>query len=243
MSTRISARFTQFRRQILVQLVKLIAPTKTEICLTQFVGREDLAPIALFRLDGWNEVLYRDLNLSPEDSVCVLGAYLGDSISEYRNRFDSPVIGLEPISEFCTNLNLRFKTDPKVKILEVAASDRNESLEINLLNDSTSFYKEGHKSEKIISIDIVELFESLEKPPHVLELNIEGVEFRVLNRLLDSSYASSVNILLIQFHDFVEDSDLMRAEIRKRLSRDYVEVFCYPYVWERWDLKPEISKF
>jgi FkbM family methyltransferase len=227
----------RLRREFLILIVKIIAPTRSEIGLIEFVGRENLSPIALFRLDGWNEVLYAGLDLNAQDSVCVLGAYLGDSIHEYRNRYDSAVIGLEPISEFCTSLGLRFSSDQKVQIVKIGASDRSESVKINLSDDATSLYIEGGRSEIINCVDIVELFESFVNPPYLLEINIEGAEFKVLNRLLDSPFSSSVNTLLIQFHNFVDDSELMRAEIRKRLSQDYVEIFSYPFVWERWDLK------
>jgi FkbM family methyltransferase len=231
----------RLRRELLVLIVELIAPTRSEIGLSAFVGRENLSPIALFRLDGWNEVLYTDLDLNAQDSVCVLGAYLGDSIHEYRNRYESSVIGLEPISEFCTSLGLRFSADQKVQVLNIGASDRSESVKINLSDDATSFFVEGGRSETINCVDIVEVFESFENPPYLLEINIEGAEFKVLNRLLDSPFANSVNTLLIQFHNFVEDSELMRAEIRKRLRQDYVEIFSYPFVWERWDLKQKAA--
>lgn len=237
MFTRIRRILNRLRSRALIPVVKMIAPTHSEMGLIAFVSRDDLSPIALFRLDGWNEVLFSDLNLRAQDTVCVFGAYLGDSVQEYRDRFDSQVIGLEPIANFCRSLWSRFGTDPKVEILEVGASDRSVSIQITLFNDSTSLYKDGGVLETIRCVDIVELFDSFESLPHLLEINIEGAEFRVLNRLLNSKYSKSVNTLLIQFHDFVEDSELMKAEIRKRLSEEYVEVFSYPYVWERWDLK------
>jgi FkbM family methyltransferase len=237
MFTQLGKVLIRLRRELLIPVVKFLSPTSSEIGLIEFVGRENLSPIALFRLDGWNEVLYTGLELTAQDSVCVLGAYLGDSIHEYRNRFGSSVIGLEPISEFCASLSSRFGADQKVQVLKIGASDRSESVNINLSDDATSFYIEGGRSEIINCVDIVEVFESFEKPPYLLEINIEGAEFKVLNRLLDSPFANSVNTLLIQFHNFVEDSEIMRAEIRKRLSEDYVEIFSYPFVWERWDLK------
>ena len=241
MFTRPKRVFNRLRSRALISIVKVIAPTRSEVGLTEFISRDDLSPIARFRLDGWNEVLFSGLNLLPQDTVCVFGAYLGDSVHEYRDRFDAKVIGLEPIAIFCQSLRSRFSADPKVKILEVGASDRSESIQINLSNDSTSLYKGGGVMERIRCVDVIELFESFETPPHLLEINIEGAEFRVLNRLLDSKYGNSVNTLLIQFHDFVEGAELMRAEIRKRLSEEYVEVFSYPYVWERWDLKQKNS--
>ena len=229
--------FTRLRRQILVPLVQVVAPTNNEVELTRFLGRENLSPIALFRCDGWNEVLYRSLNLSNQDVVCVFGAYLGDSIYEYRNRFDSQVIGLEPISEFCRQLEKRFHNDSNVKILPFGVSDQTERIVIEVSADDTSIYKLGNNSEIIDCVDILELLDSFDLMPKVLEINIEGAEFRVLKRYLSSAHARSINSLIIQFHNFVEDSELLRAEIRKLLAKDYDEVFCYPFVWERWDLK------
>ena len=243
---RFSALFTRLRRRILVPIVKAIAPSQNEIGLMnfigtenlmEFIGREKLSPIALFHLDGWNEVLHKELAPSKQDVVCVFGAYLGDSIHEYRARYDTKVIGLEPVSSFRKALEDRFGKDSCVSILEVGVSDRTESLRIDYSNDETSFYRKGPNSETIHCVDVVELLDSFEQIPKVLEINIEGMEFRVLDRLLNSVHANSISTLIIQFHSFVEDSELLRAQIRKRLSENYNEVFCYPFVWERWDLK------
>jgi FkbM family methyltransferase len=237
---------TRLRRRILIPIVKAIAPSQNEIGLiqfigsenlTEFIGREKLSPIALFHLDGWNEVLHKELSLSSKDVVCVFGAYLGDSIHEYRIRYNAKVIGLEPVSAFRKVLNDRFGEDASVNILGIGVSDRTESLVIDYSDDGTSFYREGSNSETIHCVDIVDLLDSFEQLTKVLEINIEGVEFRVLERLLDSVHANSVKVLIIQFHRFVEDSELLRAQIRKRLGQNYDEVFCYPFVWERWDLR------
>lgn len=207
-----------------------------DINLMNYIGREKLSPIALFELDGWNEVLHKDLSLCNQDVVCVFGGYLGDSIHEYRSRYDAKVIGLEPVSAFRKVLEDRFNEDTCVSILDVGVSDRTESLVIDYSDDETSFYRKGPNSETIHCMDIVNLLDSFEQLPKVLEINIEGVEFRVLDRLLTSVHANSVQTLLIQFHSFVEDSDLLRVQIRKRLGQNYKEIFCYPFVWERWDL-------
>jgi len=104
MFTRPRRVFNRLRSRALIPVVKMIAPTRSEMGLTEFISREDLSPIALFRLDGWNEVLFSGLNLRPQDTVCVFGAYLGDSVQEYRDRFETKVIGLEPIANFFKNL-------------------------------------------------------------------------------------------------------------------------------------------
>lgn len=147
------------------------------------------------------------------------------------------IVGLEPVSEYQKYLSVRFKKDAKVQILPIGVSDRDESIRIELSDDGTSFYKNGRSSEIVNCIDIVNLLDSLDQIPKIIEINIEGSEFRVLKRLLASHHAKSIQTLIIQFHDFVEDSELLRAEIRKTLSENYEEYFSYPFVWERWDRK------
>jgi len=230
---------TRLRRRILIPVVKFIAPSKSELGLIEFISRENLSAIALFRLDGWKEILFRDLTLSSQDLVCVFGAYLGDSIYDYRTRFDVSIVGLEPVSEYQKHLSGRFKNDVKVQILPIGVSDRDESIRIELSDDGTSFYKNGGSSEIVNCTDVVNLLDSFDQIPKIIEINIEGSEFRVLKRLLASHHAKSIRTLIIQFHDFVEDSELQRAEIRKTLSENYDEFFCYPFVWERWDRKSD----
>jgi hypothetical protein len=68
-------------------------------------------------------------------------------------------------------------------------------------------------------------------------MNIEGAEYEVLNSILQLNLQSQINTFLIQFHKNVPDFEIKREKIRNALQRSHDQVFCYDYVWERWDLK------
>ena len=48
------------------------------------LGNNSLSEIGKFERDGWDELLYKNLNLDKETRILVLGGYKGDSIKEYR---------------------------------------------------------------------------------------------------------------------------------------------------------------
>ena len=48
----------------------------------------------------------------------------------------------------------------------------------------------------------------------LMKINIEGEEFNLLPRLLDSPLVQICRNLQIQFHDFVENSEILRKNMR-----------------------------
>ena len=68
----------------------------------------------------------------------------------------------------------------------------------------------------------------------LLKLNIEGGEYDVLERLLDTGRMASIDCLMVQFHEWLDRATWRRFRIRQRLRRTHREVWNYPFVWEQW---------
>ena len=108
------------------------------------------------------------------------------------------------------------------------------------MNDATSQVRgemKGAVIEVIETRDIVEILDLTNSKLKFMEINIEGAEYVVLERILSAQVVSNIEILLIQFHNFESDSELRRANIRQKLMQSHEMVYCYDFVWEKWTRK------
>jgi hypothetical protein len=119
------------------RVFKKMLPYMPRELIQSYMGFESLSPIEQFAAKGYNDLLFSDLNLDPDDSALVLGGYLGYSISRIRNLYNCMVVAVEPIPEFAKTLREVFRLDSKVEVLEFAVSNRNGTLELGIEGEST----------------------------------------------------------------------------------------------------------
>ena len=203
------------------------------------LGNNSLSEIGKFERDGWDELLYKNLNLDKETRILVLGGYKGDSIKEYRKRYGCYVLALEPIKSYFEILNKRFLNDEKVIIQNLALAADSGQIKISINADSTGFYEgdNGGDFETITCVGVREFFTPKLGDFDLVEMNIEGAEYEVLESILEFDHQLRIKTFLIQFHKNVPDYDLKRKKILETLGKSHARSLCYDYVWEKWDLK------
>jgi len=184
---------------------------------------------------GYKDLFYLNLRVSKEDLVLVLGAFRGDSVSQWRSRFHCKVFAVEPMPDALCILQELFNNDNCVQIYSSAVSDYTGNIEFGVSGDSTGAYLQVGERITLPVIDVAELFATFQTPPVCIELNIEGGEYAVLTRLWEKDYFPSINTFLIQFHNYGFENEIQRAQIRKNLSKTHELVFDFPWIWERWD--------
>lgn len=216
---------------------KKMLPYMPREIIRSYMGFESLSPIEQFAAKGYNELLFSDLHLDADDSVLVLGGYLGNSISTFRDLYKCNVVAVEPIPEFANTLRELFCLDNSVQVLEFAVSDRNGTLELGIEGESTGNNSNSITSLTVPTADISEFLSDLDLLPKVVEINIEGGEYECLERLIAAKDIARIETLLIQFHRYELRNEVRKAQIRLDLDKTHVCIFEFPWVWERWDLK------
>ena len=68
-------------------------------------------------------------------------------------------------------------------------------------------------------------------------MNIEGSEYELLEEIIESGNILKITHLQIQFHNFVENATEQRKNIRNKLKKTHTNIFNFPFIWERWDIK------
>ena len=70
---------------------------------------------------------------------------------------------------------------------------------------------------------------------HLAKLNIEGGEYALLRRLIDTRRIEKFQYLQIQFHLNVPDAKKQYRKLAERLQQTHRLQWRYPFVWESWE--------
>lgn len=208
--------------------------------LRRFLGKEFLSPIQQFALDGYTKQFLADLPLSQDSIVAILGGYVGDSAQILQTNFDCNLEIYEPVPDYVEVLRDRFEKFSKVKIHPIAVSDRDEAIRLNISGETSGKFSLGINSIDAVSVDILNLFTGPLFHFDCLEINIEGGEYAVMDRLISTKKIELCNVILIQFHDYGIDQEFHRARIRHEMTRTHELIKDYSWVWERWDLRNKL---
>ena len=199
----------------------------------EYIGPELKSEFARFAGDGYDNLLYEKHELSQEDTVVVLGGYKGKSIEIWRANYNCRVVAYEPIPEFFEELESKFSEDSKVSLINAAVSDKDGELELTLADYGTSQFHQSEEKVIVASKEINKELEGIQPHPLVLEINIEGGEYAVLERLITTQDVKNVKTLLIQFHNYGLQHEYARARIRLELSKTHYLEFNYDWIWEK----------
>lgn len=200
------------------------------------VAPEMLTPIGRFYRDGHNSLLYTNFS-DNQKPVLVLGGYLGDSVQSFLSESPSrKIVVMEPVKEFSNLMSERFAHANNVAILSYGAAGANGKRVLSVSGEKSSEFSLLRISEVVDVIDISQVI-SEHGPFHVMEVNIEGSEYEVLYRLIETGQIESFDVLLLQFHKIDASSATEKDNISKILSRTHSIRFEYEWIWERWDRK------
>lgn len=138
--------------------------------------------------------------------------------------------------EFAQQLRTLFGRNSRIEVVQAALSNRRGSDALSMqTNASTRFHSGSAPTRPIELIDTAEflLSRSIEEVG-CLALNIEGSEYEVLERLIETGLISRVRCLVVQFHVVGDTSNARRSAIRLGLEQTHRCDYEYPFVWEKW---------
>lgn len=175
-------------------------------------------------------------DLTPNSTVVDLGGYTGLWAEEIIKRYNCNVYLVEPMTEAYMTLLNKFKSNPKVHILKVGAGTENTERVMYVDKDSTSFNIETGEAinVEIRSIDRILNQWHLEEVD-LLQVNIEGDEYPLLQYMIDTGIINKFKNLQIQFHLGIDNVIEKYNSICKGLEEKRFKIkYSYPFVWEAW---------
>jgi FkbM family methyltransferase len=176
-----------------------------------------------------------DYQLQPGATVLDLGGYHGEWTSGMVERFGCRAYVFEPVSEYLDSLNRSFADVPSVVVCPFGLGARTREENISLADDASSIFAESRTQERILIRDVAEWWQEVEPGRiAVAKINIEGGEYEVLPRMIDTGLIAEIDEVQVQFHDFVPDARGRMDEILADLALSHEPTYRYPFVWENW---------
>jgi len=187
--------------------------------------------------------LILNLPLNQKSIVFDVGGYGGEWAKKIIDRYNPFVFIFEPVPEFFNFLKNKFMNNPKIKVYNFGLYDKNSVEKMVVAGDGSSIFKEGNK----INVKMRDIADFLEKEQigniDLMEMNIEGCEYKLLKRMIKTEIINKCRILLIQFHDFYPNAKKLREEIRRDLKKTHFDIWTHPHTleepfsWEKWGKK------
>lgn len=188
-----------------------------------------------FWRDGGNNLLY-DLPVTTSSLVIDAGGYEGEWSAEMISRYGCSSQIFEPAPEFFKHCQTRFERNKLVRVHQAALGGSDRKTTFSLLDNGTSAYRGGKVDQSFEAdvIDISRIFAEVKTRIACLKLNIEGGEYEVLDRLLETNNIARCDSLLIQFHRQPQGYASRYESIEKCLRQTHTRVWSYEMVWEKW---------
>jgi FkbM family methyltransferase len=169
-----------------------------------------------------------------------VGGYRGDFASEIYERYKCQIWIFEPVLGFHNFMESRFKENEKIRLFNVALDGETRTTSISMGMDRSSYERDlgEEKFEEIHLKNVVEFIkENSVLHIDLMKINIEGAEYDLLDKLLESELHKIITNIQIQFHDFVPFAKTRRDAIREKLAETHILSWDYPFVWESWEIK------
>lgn len=180
----------------------------------------------------FREELRYEYPLTESDLVIDAGGFKGTFSRQIWERYKCRLIVFEPIRQFYEDtVNALVGTGSM--IFNSGVGVRTEEHQFFVKGDMTGLFAEGG-TQLVQLIDFPTTLIQMDEFPALLKLNIEGMEFEVLEALLDRNLATRIRNIQVQFHRVIPDAEQRHANIRERLLKTHHLTFDFPWCWENY---------
>jgi len=182
------------------------------------------------------------VDLDEHGVVFDVGAFVGDWSKKLAELYDPFIYSFEPNERSISIFKERLGDKPKIKLLEygLAGSDKEVAFSLKGMG-SSAFDGPGitwNDNHTVSLRDIKGVMEELNiERIDLLKVNIEGGEYELLDRLIETGYIGKVKCICVQYHEWIDGAHKMRRRINKALANTHAQDWCYPFVWEQWTIK------
>jgi FkbM family methyltransferase len=175
-------------------------------------------------------------DLNEDSKIMDLGGYNGVWAQQIIDKYNPYVYIIEPVSSFYDNMVSKFLNNNKVELLNVGVGIENKDGMIYMNGDGTSSNLTNGKSIKVEFNTMESILEKFKLDKvDLLQINIEGDEYPILEKMLESETINRFKNIQIQFHLGVDNEIQRRDKIREGLVKNNFKIkFDYPFVWESW---------
>jgi FkbM family methyltransferase len=186
--------------------------------------------------DKGDATLRLNYPLGPDSVVFDVGGFSGVFSEQIVSRYDAHVHVFEPVAEFASLIAEKFVENPKVRVHRFGLSDHNETAVMGIAGIASSAFLKGGIQQQVAMRDIASFVsEHGITRIDLIKINIEGGEYILVPRMIETGVIKMCEHLQIQFHEWwTGDPHRERFRIQERLRATHELAYDYPFVWEGW---------
>ncbi len=190
-----------------------------------------------------NRLLLHEVAINSDSIVLDAGAYTGEWAQEIMERYNPTLHAFEPDPRNFKQLAKKAQSNARLIPYNYGLGDKNETVRMTLEHLGSSMFSDtsgntGVPWAEVAIKDILDTWKALALDRvDFMKINIEGAEFPLLERMIETDLIARVDCFMIQFHEWHPGAYGRRRKIRKAMSRTHRLVWDYHFVWEKWVLK------
>jgi FkbM family methyltransferase len=180
-------------------------------------------------MSDFREEMRYEYPLTPESIVVDAGAYQGTFARTIFNKYGCNVLAFEPVFECRVNLG------ENILVVPFGIARYGGLYTFNIQLDGTGIYAKSSAFQSVRAVNLIDMLNALNlQHVDLLKLNIEGMEFEVLEDLIQRQQLTRFDNIQVQFHPVIPDAEARRNSIVKELLKTHEPTYCYPWVWENY---------
>lgn len=190
--------------------------------------------------DNGNFHLVANYPLTEDSWVIELGGYKGQWANRIYSNYKCKMLVLEPIPKFCEVIKEIFIDNNKVFVENNGISTENKTIQLFDNEDASSQYINDTSSK--IDVQCYTLEHYLEKynidKVDLMQVNIEGEEYPLFEKWLQSDILKKFKYLQIQYHEVGNDYRERKSKIEEGLRNlGFENQWDYDIVFTSWKNK------
>lgn len=188
-----------------------------------------------WKRDAGDKKLRVEYALNRDSIVMDLGGFEGNWASEIYERYGCRVFVFEPVQEYAESITQRFQENSNIQIFPYGLAGTTRQEQIGLCSDSSSMFITSGQTQEIELVDAADWFSQHPiADVALMKINIEGGEYELLDRLIETGLVKKVRDIQVQFHDISPDSLARMKAIQQSLQATHSPTWQYQFVWENW---------
>lgn len=185
-----------------------------------------------FKRDDAKLGLRLDYPLNKDSIVFDLGGYRGEWAQKIWERYQPSIYIFEPVPEFYESIVKKFNGNLKIHIFAYGLSDKDARMRMDLKADASSVTSH----EQGLEIELRDVASAMKEFAKIdlVKINIEGGEFQVLPRMIETGVLTKCQDIQVQFHHFIPNAEKQREVIRRELEKTHHLTYDYTFTFENW---------
>lgn len=179
-------------------------------------------------------------DIGPDSLVLDVGAFTGEWAQHMVKRYDPTIYAFEPNPHSFEKVEHKAQQNPKLKPVPYGLGDRDLEVDFTLKGLGSSMLEEraDHTDVPRTRVEIRSIDRAWRElgldNVDLMKVNIEGAEFPLFERMIETGLLGKVDTYLIQFHEWHAGAYSKRRRIRRELARTHRLEWDYYFVWEKW---------